>query len=165
MAGADLASDDKRPVFCGDVDVTREMLPDGRNEGETVESPSFAFVMVPNWLLFSGVSDRAVRLFCVLALYARSDYQRRAFASRSTLSRDLSCSVDTVDRSVMELLEVGAIVREHRTSIAGDNASNCYWLCWPRTAPSTKASDLVDYSEFARQEYIGLGVAWEDRRR
>lgn len=51
------------------------------------------------------LSDRAVRLWCLLDRYAGKD--EVAFPSRETLSRDLSCSRPSVDRAVSELVDSG----------------------------------------------------------
>lgn len=72
-----------------------------------------AFAIVPEWVLVAEVSDRAVRLYAILARHADAK-EGTAFPARRTLARRLGCSVDTVDRAVKELIELGALVREHR---------------------------------------------------
>lgn len=103
-------------------DVTQQ-TPPGRLYGEP-------FAIIPEWLLDDlAVSDRAVRLFGVLARYANS---REGVASpkRRTLATRLGCSVDTIDRAVQQLVDVGALVREPCYDDAGDQTSNNYWV-WP----------------------------------
>lgn len=71
------------------------------------------FSMVPAWLLASSVSDKAVRLYGVLAGYADSE-TGQAYPGRTLLSKRLDCSTKTVDRAVAELTELGAIRKQQR---------------------------------------------------
>jgi hypothetical protein len=71
------------------------------------------FSIVPAWLLDSGVSDKAVRLYAVLAGYADSD-TGQAYPGRKLLSKRMSCSMKTVDRAVAELVEVKALRKQQR---------------------------------------------------
>lgn len=84
------------------------------------------FAIVPTWLLVSGVSDRAVRLFAYLAgKYA--DYNtREARPSRRMLAADLGCSLSSADRAIDELTHVGALTVEQRQAANGDFISNIY---------------------------------------
>ena len=69
--------------------------------------------MVPEALTrAAGISDRAVRLWLLLDRYA-GDHEA-AFPGRQRLADDLSCSLDTVDRAVAELIGEGWLVRELR---------------------------------------------------
>jgi len=71
------------------------------------------FSMVPAWLLERRISDKALRLYAVLAGYADSE-TGHAYPGRTLLSRRMDCSVKTVDRAVQELLETGAIKKQQR---------------------------------------------------
>jgi hypothetical protein len=71
------------------------------------------FSIVPEWLVFSGVSDRALRLYAILARYADND-SFQAFPSRGLLAKRCNCSLKSVDRAVEELIEFGAIVKKRR---------------------------------------------------
>ena len=71
------------------------------------------FSMVPAWLLDRSISDKALRLYAVLAGYADSE-TGQAYPGRTLLSRRMDCSVKTVDRAVQELLEIGAIKKQQR---------------------------------------------------
>lgn len=85
------------------------------------------FAVVPLRLITASVSDRAVRLFALLAAkYADKD--GRAFPSRRTLSDDLNVSMDTIDRAIAELTDAGALTSERRHGKAGDYTSNLYLL-------------------------------------
>tara|TARA_S200002703_G_scaffold158366_1_gene168546 strand:- start:1187 stop:1978 length:792 start_codon:yes stop_codon:yes gene_type:complete len=71
------------------------------------------FSMVPAWVLDSGISDKAIRLYAVLAGYADSE-TGQAYPGRTLLSKRLDCSTKTVDRAVAELMGVGAIKKQQR---------------------------------------------------
>jgi hypothetical protein len=71
------------------------------------------FSIVPAWVLDSGISDRAIRLYAVLAGYADSE-TGQAFPGRTLLSRRLDCSLKTIDRAVAELLAAGAVRKRQR---------------------------------------------------
>jgi hypothetical protein len=71
------------------------------------------FSMVPAWVLDSGISDKAIRLYAVLAGYADAE-TGQAYPGRTLLSKRLDCSTKTVDRAVSELMSVGAIRKQQR---------------------------------------------------
>ena len=71
------------------------------------------FSMVPAWVLDSGISDKAIRLYAVLAGYADSE-TGQAYPGRTLLSKRLDCSTKTVDRAVAELMGVGAVKKQQR---------------------------------------------------
>lgn len=96
---------------------------DGRNG---VRSDLGPFAIVPEWILDADVSDRALRLYAVLGRYANEN--RQSFPSRRTLAARLRCSVKTVDRTLSELEQAGALTVERRRDEEGDNATNLYTL-------------------------------------
>lgn len=71
------------------------------------------FSIVPEWVLHSSISDRALRLYAVLARYADND-TLQAFPSRTLLAKRANCSVKSIDRAIDELLQVGAIEKQRR---------------------------------------------------
>jgi hypothetical protein len=71
------------------------------------------FAIIDEWLLDLDISDRAVRLYAVLARYADSE-THKAYPSRDTLAKRLRCSTKSVDRAAQELVESGAMTKEHR---------------------------------------------------
>ena len=84
------------------------------------------FAIVPTWLLTSGVSDRAVRLYaCLAGQYANYD-TKEAFPLRRTLATDLGCSLSSADRAIDELTQIGALLVEQRQASTGDYISNIY---------------------------------------
>lgn len=85
------------------------------------------FAILPEWLLYDlEVSDRAIRLYAVLARHADSD--GRSCPSRQRLASLLGCSVDTVDRAKQELIAAQALVVQQRRDAKGDLTSNDYLL-------------------------------------
>ena len=84
------------------------------------------FAIVPEWVLAAEVSDRAVRLYAILARYADNE-TLQAFPSRETLAKRAGCNAKAVTKAVNELVEIGAVVKQHRKS--GDAyQSNIYTL-------------------------------------
>lgn len=84
------------------------------------------FAIVPEWVLLADISANAVRLYAVLNRYANS--RGKAWPSRRTLADNLRVSPSTVDRAKDELVALGALTVETRTTPAGDYTSNLYTL-------------------------------------
>lgn len=100
------------------------------------------FAIVPLRLLETGVSDRAIRLFAVLAArYA--DRDDVAIPSRATLAAALKVSPDTIDRTIKELKDAGAVKVAHRTAQTGSLTSNEYLLVYALPV----ADDHYDHGE------------------
>jgi len=84
------------------------------------------FSIVPEWLLDADISDRAIRVYSILARYADND-TLQAFPSRETLAKRCRCHWRSIDRAIDELVSLGAIVKTHRKH--GDSyQSNLYTL-------------------------------------
>jgi hypothetical protein len=92
----------------------------------TVVSDVGQFAIVPTWLLASGVSDRAVRLFACLAGKYADFKTQEACPSRRALATDLGCSLSSADRAIDELIRVRALAVEPRQATNGDFISNIY---------------------------------------
>lgn len=90
-----------------------------------VSTDTGPFAMVPEWLLFSGVSGNAVKLFAIIH---RHEGPGGAHPSRRRLGELMGSSDDTVDRVLKELAEAGAVTIEARFDPAGDRTSNAYTL-------------------------------------
>jgi hypothetical protein len=89
------------------------------------------FSIVPQWLLETSISDRAIRIYALIAGYADNE-TLTAFPSRETLAKRAGCHVKTVDRAIAELVELGAVSKTQRMN--GDAySSNLYTL--RRVAP------------------------------
>jgi predicted transcriptional regulator len=76
-------------------------------------SISRRFAIVDEWVINLDISDRAFKLYAVLARYADNN-THKAFPSRETLATRLRCSKASVDRAVMELVDAHAIEKQHR---------------------------------------------------
>jgi len=76
-------------------------------------SISRRFAIVDEWVINLEISDRAFKLYAVLARYADNS-THKAFPSRDTLAARLRCSKASVDRAVTELVEARAIEKKHR---------------------------------------------------
>lgn len=87
------------------------------------------FAIVPLWLIKRGVSSTAIHLYATLAaVYA--DKEGKSWPSRAALAESMSCSTDTIDRAVKELVHVQALVKERRWRSEGafGQKSNGYTL-------------------------------------
>jgi hypothetical protein len=78
-------------------------------------SVDLKFSIVPHWVIDSGISARAVRLYAVLAKFADAE-TAQAYPGRTRLSKELHCSLKSVDRAVAELEGIGAIRKQHRVN-------------------------------------------------
>jgi hypothetical protein len=90
------------------------------------------FSIVPEWMIDSGCSDKALRLYVVLARYADND-TLTAYPGRGTLAKRMGCHRASVDRAVEELVRLGAITKHVRVS-DGKYQSSLYTI--RRIAPS-----------------------------
>lgn len=73
------------------------------------------FAIIDEWLLDLPVSDRAIRLYAILARYADND-THKAYPSRATLADRLNCSLASVDRAATELVTNGAMSKRLRAN-------------------------------------------------
>lgn len=83
--------------------------------GKTINeiNADMRFSIVPEWVLYSDISDKALRVYAILARYADNETMQ-AFPSRSTIAERARCGVKSVDRAVDELVKIGAIQKEKR---------------------------------------------------
>lgn len=88
-----------------------------------VVSDTGPFSLLPEWVLASTVSDRAVRLYALLARYA--DQTGLSWPRRALLAERLSTSVKSVDRAMDELEKLQAVTIEARHDEGGQR-SNFY---------------------------------------
>jgi hypothetical protein len=99
------------------------------------------FSIVPEWVIDADISDRAVRVYAILARYADSE-TLQAFPSRETLAKRARCHWRSIDRAIDELVKLGAVTKTHRKN--GDAyQSNIYTLrrVLPRVSPPTDTGD------------------------
>ncbi len=73
------------------------------------------FAIIDEWLLDLPVSDRAIRLYAILARYADNE-THKAYPSRATLADRLNCSLASVDRASTELVRHGAMSKQLRAN-------------------------------------------------
>ena len=104
------------------------------------------FGIIPEWLLDSGISATAIRLFATLAAkYADRD-TGESTPSRAALAVAMGVrSVDTIDRASRELIEVGALAVEQRF-IGKEFTSNRYMLFFaaPEKAAENRPAGRMD---------------------
>lgn len=110
----------------------------GHGTDRRIRSDVGPFAIVPEWMLDADVSDRAVRLYAILARYADADGY--CWPSRRTLAERMRCSVDTLDRTVRELVDGGMLTVTVRHDDAGDRASNGYTVNRIEPAPTRVGS-------------------------
>src|SRR5258708_3597514 len=92
---------------------------DARREDVPVVRADY-WAKVPEWVLYASISDRAVRLYGVLARHAKSD-GTGADPGRARLARLLRCSPSSLDRARRELEGINAIeVDRYRFTPQGD---------------------------------------------
>lgn len=84
------------------------------------------FSIIPDWVLDAAISDRAVRVYGILARYADNE-TLQAFPSRETIAKRAHCNAKAVTKAVNELIAIGAVTKAHRKT--GDAfQSNLYTL-------------------------------------
>lgn len=98
---------------------------------------------VPDWVLDSEVSDRAVRLYVVLGRYA--DDTGLAYPSKKVLTERLRCARSTLDAALRELVQIEALTVEPTTRSDGSPGVNNYVLHWSdsRRTSSDPSEDLL----------------------
>ena len=95
---------------------------------DDIKVNGYQYAVIPEWVLSSAISDRAIRLFAVLARYVGT--HEAAWPSRKTLGEKINCSVSSVDRAVVELESIGAVKTEERRRENGSKTSSYFYL-WP----------------------------------
>lgn len=128
----------------------------------TLESPNYVeqditrFVMVPGWLLDTGVSANAVKLYVTLGTYANGQ-GGTCFPLRQTLADRMGSSLSTVKRAIGELTACGALTVTGRISDAGDQTSNLYTLAFtaPFTSPDISPGQDGVGSRVTRPRFTG----------
>ena len=99
-----------------------------------VHSDIGRFAIVPEWLLDTEVSPRAIRLFAVLAAKYADRETATGFPRRRVLAGAVGLSMYTLDKCIAELIDIGALSKEARHSPDGDQISNLYHLRYSRPA-------------------------------
>lgn len=94
---------------------------------------------VPEWLLDSDASDRAVRLYALLATYA--DRDGRSFPGRKKIMDRLGCRLTAYKAAVADLVRVGALNVSERRRDDGSRTTNGWTLHWD--APGLAAASAT----------------------
>lgn len=84
------------------------------------------FSIIPEWVIDAEISDRAIRIYGILARYADNE-TLQAFPSRDLIAKRAHCHPKSVDRALEELIGIGAVLKHHRKSGNGF-MSNIYTL-------------------------------------
>lgn len=96
------------------------------NEPPELTSSS-AYATIPQWLHMSGISDRAFRIYCILA-QMQGSRGNDAYPSKATLMRMTRSSKMSVIRAMKELETCGAITSIERFRKDGGQMSSSYVL-------------------------------------
>lgn len=88
---------------------------------EQVEA-DLKFSIIPEWLLDSDVTHKAIRIYAVIARYA-DNQTLTAWPARATIASRAKCTVKSVDRAITELVEAGALSKELRRDDSGQRSS------------------------------------------
>jgi hypothetical protein len=122
------------------------------------------FAMIPESLIFSGLSDKALRMYAALSRYA--DKGGTAYPARATLAERMQWSESTVDRALRDLVKAGLLrvtlrvknvageVREGKQGAGWEPTSSLYQLVTPAspvTAPSPTAPMVPSVSSDGAQ--------------
>lgn len=84
------------------------------------------FSIIPEWVLDAPISDRAHRVYAILARYADNE-TLQAFPSRETLAKRAHCNAKAITKAINELVAIGAVTKQHRRQ--GESyQSNIYTL-------------------------------------
>lgn len=102
----------------------------------SVRTDTGPFAMIPEWLLLE-CSANAVKLF---ALLHRREGKDGIYPSRRLLAEQMKVSESTLDRTISDLEEAGALTVEARFDAAGDRTSNGYALHFVKKGGVTSAA-------------------------
>jgi hypothetical protein len=84
------------------------------DDGFMVEGDSWPFSQVGDWVLMSPISDRAVRVYCLLRAHVNAARDKRGdssvWPSQGTLATVMGLSkADAIGKAIRELIELGAV--------------------------------------------------------
>ena len=104
------------------------------------------FSITPEWVLYADITSNAVRLYGVLQRYADKD-SGECHPSRKTLADKCRLSLSSLDRALIELVDIGAVTKQQRLSPNGDWTSNTYTVISHRRVSSQVNTPLVTDGE------------------
>lgn len=114
------------------------------NYNDQQDEEVIRFEMIPHWIFkHPGITLPALRVY--LSLKERSNDQEESWPSRSTIAKDCSMNIKTVDRAIDVLIEINALQIEPRMTAKGDRTSNLYRLIWvPKSTPNVDRTPNID---------------------
>ena len=118
-------------------------------DGKTLFGKDNYFAIIPEWVLYAGISAHAVKLYCVLARYADKD-TGDCFPSRNTIAEKAGFSERTISKATAELVLIGALIVKRRFSDDGGYMSNLYTVITAKplshasTTPSGESATTYD---------------------
>lgn len=118
------------------------------------------FCIIPEWVLYADISSNAVRLYGTLQRYADKD-SGQCHPSRKTLAEKCKLSLSSLDRALIELVELGAITKQQRVSPKGDWTSNIYTVITNARVSSQVTTPITtgdDTGIFTGDEQIKVSV-------
>jgi hypothetical protein len=80
------------------------------------------FSIIPEWVLDSDLSHKAVRVYAILARYADNE-TLTAWPARATIAAKCRSTVKSVDRAIAELVAYGAVTKQFRRDEQGQHSS------------------------------------------
>lgn len=92
----------------------------------SVTTDTGRFALVPEWVLTLDVSDKAIRLYALLAVRWADRTTGECWPTRKTIADALGCSTHTVTRATSELEDAGALSVVRRRRDDGNNEPNIY---------------------------------------
>jgi hypothetical protein len=104
------------------------------------------FSITPEWVLYADITSNAVRLYGVLQRYADKD-SGECHPSRKTLAEKCRLSLSSLDRALIELVDIGAVTKQQRLSPNGDWTSNTYTVISHRRVSSQVNTPIVTDGE------------------
>jgi hypothetical protein len=113
---------------------------------------------IPEWLIESDASDKAVRVYALLATYA--DRDGRAFPGRKRIMERLGIGLTSYKGAIRDLVRVGALTVTERERDDGSRTTNLYTLHW--TPPLD--SGVVIATGDGREGDRGTGAEATDSR-
>lgn len=102
------------------------------------------FAIVYEWILYSGVTGEAIKLYAALQRF--SNKVNNAWPSMDTLSERVGMSERSVQRYLAELVEIDAVRVENRSRSNGSSASSLYHL-WPYEKPGFTPPSVADLDD------------------
>ena len=106
-----------------------------------IRSDLGTYRILPDWILFSGISPLALRVWCVLASYANSEDV--AWPSLKTLAERCGTTKESVVRCTRELVGIGALAVQRRKADGGGNESNVYTVLFAQPEARTPSDGTV----------------------